>query len=325
MKLHRITISFLVFTIFLGFTHTNYAAQPPKSEQKTLAHALIDDKMQPTRPLLGLLATLGLKHDGSIESIKNITQKTLLRPATLEREESPEMYPEKREALLPFFKELGLVDDVHPTKKHYNHVIVYSNGLASMRRRFAFASALWQRGVRFGNLHLVGSERKRHPQLESQEILTDPNNPDLPLREDWEFDGELPSTETPMMKFIYDQAKLAPGFKEIPVEVLNIPNHKKPDGSETRANTRTQVVTWCDLHKNPNDSTIQTVLSISDNPYIAYQDSVAKTYADPAFDFETAGPRADTNQSNFNLMCLDTVARIIYQELERRKNMQTQS
>lgn len=287
---------------------------------------------QPSKTLVDLLGKCGVKHTGTLESIKAATQKKQSEGgwirATAEREDAPEIYTKMREELLPLYTAFGMVQAHEPAKKHYDHVVVLSNMLTPFRQRLAFVHEHFKKGVTMGKVHLVGSERVLSPVHESAAALCDAANKDLPCRKDWTiptdtetthvvgkgFTPRLPKTDTPMLELVYDQADLSSEFRAITCVGLNVPNQVKADGAIARATTETQVVEW--VKKNPTSG---NTLWISNNPYNAYQHSVVATYAPSVLSIETAGPAADIQKPNLNADVLDTVARIIYQETVRRK------
>ena len=313
MKTHKKSISLLiVMGLMASKTYGSMAAQPKPTD---LVRTIITHDQQPTKALTDLLGKLNVKHTGTLESIKAATQApgVWLRP-TAEREDAPEIHIKMREELLPLYDALGLLKANQPTQPSYNHVIVLSNMVKPFRQRLAFTYALFKQGIKFNKIHLVGSERQLSATHENEKVLLEATNPDLPFRKDWLLKTAIPTTDTPMLEFLYDQADFSTPFRAVPMVALNVVNVVKSDGSITRATTGTQVTEWV-----KNNGTKGSTLWISNNPYNAYQDSVVRTYAPSSLKVETAGPAADINKPNLNADCLDTVARIIYQESVRTK------
>lgn len=305
---------YFAVAVLLFATIKSFGAQAKdeKKPQKTmLVHAFVTPDGKPTKTLLDLLAKTNVKHDGTLASIKAATQEPGLwkRPEGLEREESPEIFAKLRADLIPLFRDLGLLDDIMPKQEVYSDAIVLSNMVQSFRSRLAFAYALSKKGIVFKRLHLVGSERPLHKKYENKAALQDRSNKELPIAKEWQETDELPTTDTAMLKFVYDQADLSRAFRTIPCIVLNVEDQNRPDGTKARAQTGAQVLEW--LKEN---GTKGTTLWFSDQPYVAYQDAVVQTYVPQSMHAETVGPKIDENVDNINLRCLDTAARIIYQE-----------
>jgi len=283
----------------------------------TIKNSILDTHDKPSQTLLDLLDLLKTPHDGSLQSIVTATQKAWLRQSGKERWQVDELYPEMRETLTPYFKELGLFDEIKPSKKHYDYIVLLGSTVSSFRDKMAHMITLWQRGIRFNQVIMLGSERKLDPIIESKEILLDAQNPYLPVRADWHYDSKPITTEYEMLKMVYDQADLPAELRAIPVTTINAPNTINPDGAVKRATTDDTIFAWLKENPTPGSS-----LFISHQPFIWYQDSAVRTFMPETFEIETVCPKIEResgsplceNGVKANLEILDALARFLYQE-----------
>ena len=118
-----------------------------------------------------------------------------------------------------------------------------------VRLRIAYAAQLWQQGIRFDQLICLGTERKLDAEVESKEIILDISNAELPARKDWQFDGQLPTNEYEMMKFVLDQADLPAEMHSIPLQCINTPMIKSSDGSVKRPGAGETILALIDQLK----------------------------------------------------------------------------
>lgn len=277
------------------------------------ADKILNQKGKPTPNLLKLLATLSIKHDGTLDSIVQATQREWLRPAGKERWDAPDKHEDKRAHVLALLDQFGCLKDVHASKKQYTRVVMLGALMSRVRGRLAYLLKQWESGVRFDEIVVLGGKRPLHPKLESREILLDTNNKELPARKDWMFQGSVPKTESEMIRMVFDQADLPDKLKKtVRIVFVETPMQKRSDGSMRRPNTGDTVVHWLQMYK-PQPG---TCLVISNQPYVGYQDSVLRTFLPKDFEIETIGGRAYDDLPL--AVHLDNFARWLYQERKRR-------
>jgi hypothetical protein len=165
--------------------------------------------------------------------------------------------------------------------------------------------------VRFNQLVFLGGARPLDANLESSEILLNTHNELLPTKSSWQLKGELPTTETEMMKLVYDQAVLSKELENVPVTFIDTPLIETANGTKRRPNTGDTIASWLAQRRSEGDT-----LFISNNPYVGYQDAVVRYYMPQDAYIETVGPEADKNE--LISIYLDTIARNLYQENLRR-------
>jgi hypothetical protein len=304
IRFHRLLIvGIFLATFFLGCDFYKSHAQGE------LSSLLFDGAGKPTLALVDVLQQCNIEHDGSLADIVAKTQKGWLRPAGVERYQMDDPYVDKLDALRPAFKKLGLVDDVLPSKKEYDYVLVHGATLLATRARIAFLVKSWLSGVRFKQIVFLTGARMLDSVQESVDQLCDVTQTILPIRSDWQYDASKPYiTETDMTGHVYEQGMLPAELKEIPFRVVDAPQQVAKDGSKKRPNTIDTLNEW--LKTNPQQG---SCLFISNQPFVGYQDSIAKTVLPSAFSIETVGFAIPASYEKVSLY-LDSLARWLYQE-----------
>jgi hypothetical protein len=189
-----------------------------------------------------------------------------------ERWQYEKRYEQLRPQVWPLFDELGMLQEVKPTKTHYNTVLIFGALLSRVQDRVDYLVAT---GVTFDQLVFLTGER---PLLASEK-------------------EQLPglATESEMAKWVYQNAALS---KQIPVLFIDVPMK----GAQ-RPNTLDTVVAWLDTAPLPS-----SCLAISNQPYVHYQGAILDRYV--PFDVEMVGPSV-LGDPSVDLM-LDTLARELY-------------
>ncbi len=265
--------------------------------------------------LLEILEITKIKHDGTLGSVVEATQKGWLRKAGTERWEMDNAREELKPALEPLFQKLGIIDEVAPTAKQYTYGLILGATITSMRERFAYALDLWKKGVVCTHLVFLVGERPLDPVKESEAVLYDAHNMYLPFRPDWKRQNVQPKTETDAAKLLFDQANLPKEFKDsVKITFIDTPMQKLPDGTFRRPNTGDTV----NLFKPMLEKTPGTILAISNQPYVGYQDAVTRTLL-AGYSVETVGAKA---KGNIHIgVTLDNLARWIYQENQYQQSL----
>lgn len=255
-----------------------------------------------------ILEITSIEHDGSLDSIVQGTQKAWLRKPGVERWQMEKKYEQLRPQLEPLFEPLGVIDEVQPSQKNYDQLLILGATVFRMRTRLAYALKLWDSGIRFNKLVFLVGQRPRDPEVESPEKLFDRNNTELAIRKDWQEPTLIPATETDMARMVVDQTDLPKDFKDsVEIIFMDTPMQPTPDGGTRRPSTADTIQLW--LQKTHPQGPI---LAISNQPYVGYQHAVIKSFVPKELIIETAGPKADSKQS-VDVM-LDNLARWLFQE-----------
>ena len=143
---------------------------------------LIDENVSPT--LKKILEVTNITHDGNLQSVVEATQKAWLRKAGTERWDVDDSFEKLHDQLYPLFKELGILEEITPSKKVYDYGVVLGAMVTRIRDRLNLMLRAFESGVRYKKLIIQVGDRERHPEKESKEVLFDRNNGFLPIRPD---------------------------------------------------------------------------------------------------------------------------------------------
>jgi hypothetical protein len=239
-----------------------------------------------SQPLEDLLLLLEIKHDHGLASIVAQTQRAWLRPAGSERWHLEDSFASKKAQIEPLLVQMGLVAPVFAENKTYDYGVILGSLVPSMRERARFLIDEWNKGVRFKQLVFLGGQRELDP---SQESLAGAK------------------TETDAMKIIYAQTNWPKAMKKLPVLFVDAPAKPRAGQKPARPNTGDTIYAWLKEGVKPG-----SVLAVSSQPFVHYQDAVLRTILPSAFRVQTIGPRAKTELSM--AIHLDNLARLLYQE-----------
>ena len=276
------------------------------SDKNTNQHSISDKLLSPA--LFEILKILEVRHEGTLSSIVEATQKAWLLPQNTEQSHIENSHRELASALKPYFKKLGIIDEIRPTEKNYEYAIIFGTLVSRFRQRIAYVLQLWLEGIRFKKLVVLTGERPLEPTMESEDILYNRSNTILPIRASWMQPIITPTTESEMAQMLFKQADLPQDLTEkVPTIFVDTPQLRDPHGVRRRPNTGDTVCQWLS-HQNPLPG---SVLAVSNQPYIGYQDAVMKTILPITFMVDTVGAQASENEPLDEL--LDTLARWLYQ------------
>jgi hypothetical protein len=282
--------------------------------ENKLSHTIVNEHYQPTSPLLNILEATSIQHDGTLQSIYTETQKSWLRTADKERWENQTVITMHHANPSELFKTLCLIQEIKPSKQHYNHVVLLGSTVISIRNRLAYLIDLWNDGIRFDSINILAGQRPLDKTIESPEILLKNSCPALNFKQNWQLSGQLPTTETDMIKLVFDQTELPSEWNNITINFVDTPMQQTENGTIRRPNTLDTVLEWIKLY-NPHGG---SVLAISSQPYIGYQDSVLRNFLPKKFTVETVGRDCINNQNIATI--LDSLARWIYNEYQMYKS-----
>lgn len=250
----------------------------------------------------------------TFKSIVEKTQTDWLRPAGKERWQTNEveLNENDKKKALDCFSELGCLNEIKPTQESYDVCFVFGATASRMVSRIATAINLNKKGIKYKKLILLTSQRPRDKEIENEEaFILKKNDNRLKVKKNWKYDGIEPKNENELAEIIVNQISFPQNFlKNIKIEFINTPMQKNDDGSMRRPNTGDTIKKYLE-----NSPTAQKCLFISNNPYIGYQHSVAKTYMPSNYTVETVGDAASKNEKISTLF--DNLARWAWQENQR--------
>ncbi len=264
---------------------------------------------QSDSPVGTILTLFNITHNGSLQEIVEQTQKKFLRPSGKERWELEDTTFDNIEQIATALKNVGLIDVVVPSCKNYTYVIVLGGIVKTVRKRLMDLIHLWKLGIRWDNIIFLGSERPLDPTIESIDKLINPEGY-FTFKKEWVAPAVMPTTESEMMQFVYDQTDLPKDVASIPMILVDTPMNIAADGTKKRPTTIDTIRRWLSLSPEPG-----MCLFISSQPHVGYQDAVIRSVM-PAHMVDTVG----TAMKEIKISeCLDALARWLYQTLQNTK------
>ncbi|MDE3060252.1 MAG: hypothetical protein KGJ06_04515 [Pseudomonadota bacterium] len=225
--------------------------------------------------------------------LHDATQAHMLRrPAGVERCqcEEPELFRRHRSELLRALDAAGMLSAKAPAGKHYDHVLVLGAMEGAVNERLDVLPKLWNEGVRFDKIHLLGSDR--------------PLDPSEPVHADSYGKG----TEMQMMI-----ARAHEKHNAWPEELQKLSLHpvNTPQQAHGRANTQDTIRSFL----KDEEGKIQLkagdrLLIISSQPHVAYQEAAVKSVLADSFQVETIGAPAAEESLKISVG-MDAIARQI--------------
>lgn len=244
---------------------------------------LITADKKPTPALLALLSLCDIHHDGSLTTIIEATQKEqpvgFLRPKDKERWQITSYVTAKADAIRHQCDLLAMLQEIKPLHHQYDYIVVFGGSIHGIRMRLAFLKKLWEEGVRSQKIIILTGQRFLDPAIESEAILTDKNNGLLPITSTWSM-KDYPKTETDMIRMVLEQSIVPQDWHSIPIIYIDTP---APLGS-MRPNTGDTIQYWLTTQPIPG-----SLLAISEQPLIGYQDAVLRRFLPKSFIIETVG------------------------------------
>lgn len=274
------------------------------------SHLLFDQKFQPRKRLLVLLAYAGIDNANSKMSIGKINewaQKNLLRSGERWEAQSTKFEAIKQN-IFPILQSLGFVNEASPNFKEYQGAIVHGALLPRVRLRLQYLADQWKQGVRFSDLYFLSGERPLEPQHENKNTFENDGGASFRIRKGWAMPAETPKTECEMARLVWEQADIPEDMrKQVHVHFVNAPMKKDPKTDKPlRPTTDDTVVYWLKL--NPTHG---RYLAVSNAPYTNRQDLVVRAIAPKEFGFDTVGSEASKQEKM--AIFLDELARLIFQ------------
>ncbi len=305
--------------------------QTPLSE--TIVSGVLSDQTFPWKSFADeLLSIFESTPFSSLEEVNSYCQANFLRPRGAERmSEAFVRYFEsyvgrldivKQQQIMQLFEDHGFFRPVDPEFKTYDIILVLGATLKSMRFRLHYLNKLLCDGqIAVGpqsKIVFLSGDRDLF-ESESKEKLLDPSP--YPVNPNWVAPDQLPTNETELAPFIWNQMVLCKKIRDI--DAVNI---KAPRKTNTkRATTIDTLVFFLDTFQTKNAN----VLVVSSNPYVLYQGLTAKTaFANrnlPIDRIDVVGPAHDYDDYSMVEkigVALDSFARALYQYMKLQEARQ---
>lgn len=183
-----------------------------------------------------------------------------------ERWEMTLAFEEKKQQALPILKELNCIESIYPKETFYDYALVFGSIGKTMQRRLDFLYTQWKQGIRIQQVILLSGDRKLDP--------------------DRELIPQGCKTEADLFAFLFKEHPLS---KLVPSCLVKALKRTLPDGTLSRPNTETTIKEWFASHPTPGKC-----LCVSTQPFVGYQEAVAKAFAPKTFSFEGIGPGTQT-------------------------------
>ncbi|MGB9087498.1 MAG: hypothetical protein WCB98_03875 [Candidatus Aquirickettsiella gammari] len=199
------------------------------------------------------------------------------------------------------FNQLALPKEKKPSQRDYAVVLLFGAKQSCVEGRLNYLQSLLDNNeLKIEQLVLLGGKR----QLMEDEII--------------DLSGEKERTELEMMKALVD-ARVKNKQLDKNIEIMPIDTPMKPDG--TRPNTADTIEKWLEIRKK---SFKISVLAISNQPHICYQDAVLKGVLDKnnlldSIKVETIGGAMSENEKIVTV--LDALARCIHSSRDRLEKL----
>ncbi|MGE5196664.1 MAG: hypothetical protein ACM3JI_04985 [Anaerolineae bacterium] len=259
--------------------------------------ASLDNDLAST--FLEALELMEVRHDGTLSSIVEETQKSWLRSQGKERWQlTDQIAEEKKRKILNIARKIGFVDERPAQKKDYRYAILLGASLESSQARFIFLRKLWEQGVRFKELVFLTGERPLDAQYEMARLPP-------------YLEKEKPKTEKELLQTLFRRLPLPQELRTLPLCIVSVPMQPAPSGMR-RPNTADTIIAW--MNQSPS---VDSCLFISEQPCILYQDAVVRFHMKEGFEIETVGPELTEKEGCCSAL-LDSMARFLFQELKIR-------
>lgn len=247
----------------------------------------------PTQLLKDIFKIMNVSGVEKLETAVKQSNFRWIRPKGLERWDIYSIFDnEQRATLSKKIKYSSLAKEKMPLKKHYDAIVVLGATASRVKSRMEFLTRIYKAGITCDKIYLLGSTRDLKIGTEADKEMAK----SLKAK-------SAETTEMAMMKEFWQQNVVLNSIEHI--TVVAIQSGERPDG--TRAKTED---TLRDMAKDFGDVQGKNFLFISDNPYICYQDAVAKKILVPyGVNIETVGAVMTSQESMENV--LDTVARCL--------------
>lgn len=269
---------------------------------------LINDKGEPVKALLELAHLLKIKHDGTLQSLNDQFQTDWYHGGKLRKDIVEQHGQIDRQRAIELFRALGMVDEVAPSPGLYSYILVLGCAAWCVERRISF---LLNKHITTRKLMLVGSERQLDDK--EREFLRERKLNFVAVRPYLKVET---STEILMMLALLRRIGF-PGPSEDIVEIVAPPDPFDNGRGSWIPNTGDTLRYW--LRREPR---IGTCLVVSSQPFISYQETIARKVLEPAgFQVFACGPQATEDLAITKY--LDNIAKLCYEEAQILKNLQS--
>lgn len=242
-----------------------------------------------------LLAYLQVKNDGTLSSMVQATQQAWVRPANKELWQLDDLPEAQRAVVLNYAQRLGFIDEVKPVGTHYEFSLVLGGTINGMRNRIEYLRQQWEQGTRFRHLVFLVSERPLDPTIETE-------------AKEWGTEGEA-------ARQLWAQATLPTDLRNVDTTFIVTPLQHDAQGGIRRPSRADTLTAWKATNPVPG-----SCLLISSQPFVSFDQAIARNILSKDFFIETVGAAASTKNLKATVV-LDTIARWLYAVEQQSRNV----
>ncbi len=252
----------------------------------------------------------------NLSAMNSFAQSHWLRKPGEERWEMlPSKYQKNAKKIVPLLKKLNMLDQVFPSQTAPDYAILLGATTSCMQTRMMYLiTQIENHKFTPKKIIILTGDRPLDPQKERKSDLLDPR---FICKERKSPSSTLPKTESEAAKFIWNHLPKPHQINSIPVEFVPTSMIKQA-GKLVRPTTIDTIETW--LYTKPH---IGSIVAISNNPYIPFQEETMKPPLIKSGWFKNGGTLeviGDANDDKTNMAVqLDTIARYMYSLLQTQK------
>ena len=246
-----------------------------------LSTEVLADRQELVKQLDSLLTTLHVPHKSDFSSMIDATQRWRRAPGQ-ERWQLADIKidPNSEANAINMLREIGLIDELKPSKKEFDYVLLLGATVPRMQQRLEHLARLWQSGVRYKKLIFLTGQRPLTPEIDKVDELIANTSGHLATKD------SRPATESEAAVMIFQSTPLMPEMRALPVQFMDTPRRWEQTYWQ-RANTRDTLKTW--MKNNPAPG---SVLVMSEQPSAHYQQEVVRQELSEAFNVDIAARAA---------------------------------
>lgn len=248
----------------------------------------------------------------TLDEMHVYAQAHFLRPTGIERwHMEVSVFEPLKDKLIPLLDALGMIQQENPSQEAYDIIIIFGATASGMRGRLGFAQkCCYEQLCNSSCLVFLTSERPRFDDIETASVIFNKTIVD-----------KLPEREIEIAHILVDDiitnALVRDRLQFVATNLII-----EPSGSQRRANTFDTIVTWLSQMIS-NEQMVHrlqsvSILAISDNPHIVYQDAVLRSalgcFGLSDYTLETVGRAAEIDHPLSLAVMLDALARTLYVE-----------
>jgi len=171
------------------------------------------------------------------------------------------------------------MEEAVPLQKEYDYLLLIGALYRPVSKRIDYAAELWQQGIRFKEMVMLGSERALDYQHEPISHFYDFNYQG-PL-------SDIPQNECEMLQVVYETTRLPEEMGKLKTTYIKAPSSVTNNQLKI-ATTRDKIMEW--LKQNPKPG---SCIIIAHQPQVTSQKNIIRKTLPESFTLDVAGPNWD--------------------------------